>query len=99
MYENLRLEGTHKIHVYYVTMNSNDSIVLVIYDNFFNPVASYFKKCKESEKEAEIKRDCIKQYKFRVFWLWIDTQESGNFFDISYRTRLQEVSETRVEAK
>lgn len=64
MYENLRLEGTHKIHVYHVTMNSNDSIVLVIYDNFFNPVASYFKKCKESEKEAERKRDFSIQYKF-----------------------------------
>lgn len=49
---------------YYVTMNSNDSIVLVIYDIFFNPVASYLKKFKESEKEAERKRDFIIQYKF-----------------------------------
>lgn len=38
------MERTQIIPEYYVTMNSNDSIVLVIYDIFFNPVASYLKK-------------------------------------------------------
>lgn len=45
-------------------MNSNDFIVLVLYDIFFNSVASYLKKFKESEKEAERKRDFSIQYKF-----------------------------------
>lgn len=58
------MERTQIIPEYYVTMNSYDSIELVIYDIFFNPVASYLKKCKESEKEAERKRDFSIQYKF-----------------------------------